>query len=105
MQNLYKIRENGQSMKYEFQPRAYIHNSIPLYIYYALLQVLHMHNTFCRYVCSSCTNALSHTISREIPKLTFYVATSICVSSKLHVRREQGVLAQCTALPLRIGRV
>ena len=43
---------------------------------------------------------MTRTISSEVPKLTFCVATSICVSSKLHVRGEQGVLAQCTALPL-----
>ena len=88
-------------MKYEFSPQAYIHNSIPLRILCTAPST--PYEQYILMVCSSCTNALSHTISREIPKLTFCVATSICISSKLDVRGEQGVLAQCTVLPLRVG--
>ena len=72
-----------------------------MYVYYALLQALHMHNIL--RVCGNCMNAFTHTISREIPKLTFCVASSICVSSKLPIRGEQGVLAQCTVLTLHVG--
>ena len=71
-----------------------------MYEYYALLQVLHIYNIL--RVCSNCMIAFTHTISREIPKLTFCVASSICVSSKLPIRGEQVVLAQCTAPPLHV---
>ena len=87
-------------MKYELPPQILMYNSIPLRILCTAPSTLHAQ--YILRVRSSCMNALTHTISREIPKLTFCVATSICISSKLHVRREQVALAQCTALTLHV---